>query len=294
MKQISLRAMAKINLSLDVTGEREDGYHDLRMVMQSVRLCDQVTIRATQTPGIRIRTNLHFLPDDKRNLAARAAQLLMDECGVRQGVFINLEKHIPVAAGLAGGSSDAAAVLVGMNILFGLGKTGKELRDLGVRLGADVPFCIMRGTALAEGIGEVLTPLPGLPDCRILIAKPDIHVSTKEVFGALKLTEQTVHPDTDAQAAAVREGDLQRISSLCGNVLETVTAARYPAVDAIRHSMLEDGALTAVMSGSGPSVFGIFDSRKAAEKALISLQKGKEAGFVCLTRPYNRKEEGNR
>lgn len=289
MRKINLRAMAKINLSLDVTGTRPDGYHDLRMVMQSIRLADQISVSPIRAPGVRMKTNLHFLPADGSNLAARAAQLVMDECGVSGGVFIDLEKHIPVAAGLAGGSSDAAAVLVAMNILFDLGLSDEELRKLGVRLGADVPFCLMRGTALAEGIGEILTPLPPMPDCHILIAKPDIHVSTKTVFGALKLTDDIAHPDTDAQVAAVREGDLKKISSLCGNVLATVTETEYPVISTLRQVMMRHGALTAMMSGSGPTVFGIFEDEKKAEAAKDELRRGRDAAFVSLTRPYLRK-----
>lgn len=286
MRRINLRAMAKINLSLDVVGTRPDGYHDLRMVMQSVRLCDQVSVSPTRAPGVRMKTNLHYLPTDHTNLAVRAADLIMEECGIQDGVFISLEKHIPVAAGLAGGSSDAAAVLVAMNILFDLKLSQEKLRELGLRLGADVPFCVMRGTALAEGVGEILTPLTPMPDCRILIAKPDIHVSTKAVFTAFHMSGNIVHPDTDAQVQAVRDGDLRKISSLCGNVLETVTAVRYPVIGRIRQTMMQNGALASVMSGSGPSVFGIFDDEERAEEARRVLTQENYAGFVCLTRPF--------
>lgn len=291
MRRISLRAMAKINLSLDVVGERPDGYHDLRMIMQSVRLCDQVSVSPTRAPGVRMKTNLPYLPVDRGNLAVRASQLMIEEYGISSGVFITLDKHIPVAAGLAGGSSDAAAVLVAMNLLFDLRLGEEKLRELGLRLGADVPFCIMRGTALAEGVGEVLTPLPSLPACRVLIAKPDIHVSTKEVFGQLRMTENIVHPDTDAQTEAVRRGDLGGICSLCGNVLETVTASRYPVIGAIKETMTRNGALVSMMSGSGPSVFGIFDDDLKAEKAEKALREWKDASFVCLTKPYSRREQ---
>lgn len=238
-----------------------------------------------------MKTNLHFLPVDQTNLAVRAADLMIREYGIESGVFIDLEKHIPVAAGLAGGSSDAAAILVAMNLLFDLKLPEEKLRKLGVKLGADVPFCIMRGTAVAEGIGEVLTPLPPLPECRILIAKPDIHVSTREVFGQLHMTENIVHPDTDAQAQAVRRGDLAGISSLCGNVLESVTAVKYPVIDTIKQSMKDHGALVSMMSGSGPSVFGIFDDDRRAEEAEKVLTEGQDASFVCLTRPYSRQEQ---
>lgn len=293
MRRINLRAMAKINLSLDVVGTRPDGYHDLRMVMQSVRLCDLVTVCPTRAPGVRMKTNLHYLPADQTNLAARAADLVMEEYGIRDGVFIDLEKRIPVAAGLAGGSSDAAAVLVAMNILFDLKLPEEKLRELGLRLGADVPFCLMRGTALAEGVGEVLTPLPPIPECRILIAKPDLHVSTKAVFTELQMNDSIMHPDTDAQVQAVREGDLGRICSLCGNVLETVTAVKYPVIGRIKETMMRGGALVSMMSGSGPSVFGIFEDQEQAEQAKAALVKEHDASFVCLTRPYGRQETGN-
>lgn len=286
MRRISLRAMAKINLSLDVTGTRPDGYHDLRMVMQSVRLSDRISVSPTRAPGVRLKTNLRYLPSDQTNLAARAAGLVMEECGIRDGVFIDLEKHIPVAAGLAGGSSDAAAVLVAMNLLFHLKLSDDDLRRLGVRLGADVPFCLLRGTALAEGIGEVLTPLPPLPDCRILIAKPDLHVSTKAVFSALQMTDRIAHPDTDGQVQAVRGGDLRKVCGFCGNVLETVTEVRYPVISRIKKIMAQYGALVSMMSGSGPSVFGIFDDERKAENARDALSAGRDASFVALTWPY--------
>lgn len=291
MKSINLRAMAKINLSLDVVGERPDGYHDLRMVMQSVRLCDQISVSPTRAPGVRMKSNLTFLPSDGSNLAVKAAELIMKEYGISSGVFIDLEKHIPVAAGLAGGSSDAAAVLVAMDLLFDLGLSEERLRELGVKLGADVPFCIMRGTALAEGIGEVLTPLPALPGCSILLAKPDIHVSTKAVFDALKLSEQTAHPDTDGQVQAVKARDLKGAARLCGNVLESVTEVKYPVIAAIKQTMKDHGALAAMMSGSGPTVFGIFEEKSMAEEALGALQESGDASFACITRPYNRREE---
>lgn len=286
MQQIKLRAMAKINLGLDVAGTRPDGYHDLRMVMQSVRLCDRLAVTRTEAQGIRMKTNLGFLPTDDSNLAAKAARLMIEAGGITQGVFIELEKHIPVAAGLAGGSSDAAAVLVGMNLLFHLGYSQKKLREIGVTIGADVPFCVMRGTALAEGIGEVLTPLPPVPECSILIARPDLHVSTKYVFTHLKMDEKIIHPDIDSQVQAVREGDLQKICSLCGNVLETVTETEYPVIGRIKKTMRENGALAAMMSGSGPAVFGIFDSERAARSACGVLRGGGDARRVYLTKPF--------
>ena len=286
MKQIHLKAMAKINLGLDVVGERPDGYHDLRMIMQTVRLYDRVKLSMTRSEGVRVKTNLGFLPTDRCNHAYMAAQMLIDEFGIQEGVFIDLQKHIPVAAGLAGGSSDAAAVLVGMNLLFGLGLSEKELRLRGVRIGADVPYCILRGTALAEGIGDVLTPLPAIPECWILIAKPDVRVSTKYVYTHLKLDESTAHPDIDGQIDAIRRGDLKEMCSLCGNVLESVTEPAYPKISELKKTMTEGGALVSMMSGSGPSVFGIFDEEEKAQAVYDQLRGRADGMQVFLTSPF--------
>ena len=207
MKEIRLKALAKINLGLDVVRKREDGYHEVRMIMQTVKLYDQIEIHRTDRPGIRVKTNLQYLPVNENNLVYQAAQLLMEEFKIKKGVSIRLRKVIPVAAGMAGGSSDAAAVLVGMNRMFDLGLSRQELMERGVRIGADVPYCVMRGTALAEGIGEKLTQLAPMPKCYVLIAKPGIHVSTKFVYTNLKANELKEHPDIDGQAAAIKDGD---------------------------------------------------------------------------------------
>ena len=286
MRQINLKAMAKINLGLDVVRRREDGYHDLRMIMQTVRLFDRIRLSETRTGGVRLKTNLGYIPTDSSNLACRAAQMLIDEFGIEEGVFIDLQKHIPVAAGLAGGSSDAAAVLVGMNILFRLGLSQEDLRRRGVKIGADVPYCIMRGTALAEGIGDVLTPLPRIPDCSILVAKPDERVSTKYVYTHLQLDDLTEHPAIDAQAEAIRAGDLKGLCACCGNVLETVTETAYPKITLLKDRMKEGGALTAMMSGSGPSVFGIFDSEEKAQAVYEQLRAQTDGTQVYLTKPF--------
>lgn len=190
MKEIRMKALAKINLGLDVVKKREDGYHEVRMIMQTVKLYDQIDIHKMDKPGIRLKTNLQYLPVDENNLAYRAARLLIEEFGIPKGVSIRLRKVIPIAAGMAGGSSDAAAVLVGLNRIFQLGLTKQELMERSVKLGADVPYCILRGTALAEGIGEKLTRLPAMPKCHVLIAKPGIHVSTKMVYTNLRADER--------------------------------------------------------------------------------------------------------
>ena len=208
MKKLKLKAMAKINLGLDVVRKREDGYHEVRMIMQTIRMYDQIQLTMTDVPGIQVKTNLFYLPVNEDNLVYRAAKLLMDEFQITKGVAIDLHKFIPVAAGMAGGSSDAAAVLVGMNKMFRLGLSREELVKRGVTLGADIPYCIMRGTALAEGIGEKLTRLAPTPACHVLIAKPGIHVSTKFVYTNLKAGELKVHPDIDGQIQALEKRDL--------------------------------------------------------------------------------------
>ena len=283
IKEIRQKAMAKINLGLDVLRKREDGYHDLRMIMQTVSVYDRIYIKRTAAPGIRIRTNVGFLPVNENNLMYKAADLLMKQFDIRQGVFMELEKHIPVAAGLAGGSSDAAAVLTGMNRMFELGLTQKELMDLGVTIGADVPYCILQGTALAEGIGEKLTPLPAPPPCTVLLAKPGIHVSTRFVYGNLKADQIERHPDIDGQIEALRMGNLQMLAELMGNVLEQVTVGEYPLITKIREQMLEGGALGARMSGSGPTVFGLFDDKKKADRVYRALRSDPCIKQVFLT-----------
>ena len=271
MKEISVKALAKINLGLDVVRRREDGYHEVKMVMQTIHLFDRLEMKKT-AGGITMTTNLSFLPTNENNLVYKAAKLLMDEFQVKGGVDIHLEKFIPVAAGMAGGSSDAAAALVGINRLFKLGLSQKELMDRAVNIGADVPYCVMRGTALAEGIGEKLTSLPGVPMCYVLIGKPGINVSTKFVYGNLHLDEVTEHPDIDGMVEAIRNHDLYGITDRMGNVLESVTCPAYPVIDEIKAQMMKNGAVNAMMSGSGPTVFGIFDDPDKAEFARAQLK----------------------
>ena len=270
---LKLKALAKINLGLDVLGTRENGYHDVRMVMQTIYLYDNVTLQKTEEPGIQLTTNLFFLPVDEKNIAYKAAKILMDEFQIPGGVKIDLDKHIPVAAGMAGGSSNAAAVLVGMNRLFHLGLSEQELMDRGVQLGADVPYCVMRGTVLAEGIGEILTPLAPLPKCYILVAKPNISVSTKTVYEKLDAHEIEDHPDINGVIAGLHVGDLKKIADSMGNVLERVTIEDYPIIEDIKTAMKEAGALNAMMSGSGPTVFGIFEEKRIAKQAQQKIRK---------------------
>lgn len=277
MDEISLKALAKINLGLDVLGKREDGYHDVRMIMQSIHLYDRVEMKKTKSPAIRVETNLYYLPVNEDNLVYRAAKLMKDTFKIKEGVRIVLQKFIPVAAGLAGGSSDAAAVLVGMNRMFQLGLKQDRLMELGLQLGADVPFCIMRGTALAEGIGEKLTSLPPMPKCPVLIAKPGISVSTKFVYENLRFNEYTKHPDIDLIAESIRKKRLKDVAANMGNILETVTVQKYPVIDEIKTLMKENGALNAMMSGSGPTVFGLFQGEKDVRRAYDAL---KQSGLV--------------
>ena len=284
MRELKLKAKAKINLGLDVVRKREDGYHEVRMIMQMINLYDKITLRKKTEPGITVTANLSYLPVNEDNLVYRAAKLLMDEFQVDGGLEIELQKYIPVAAGMAGGSTDAAAVMVGVNRIFQLGLNKKQLMERGVKIGADVPFCIMRGTALAEGIGEELTPLPAIPHCSLVIAKPKIHVSTKFVYGNLKVGELTEHPDIDGQVQALRENNLEQLVTRMGNVLETVTIPAYPVIDEIKHTMMKYGAMGAMMSGSGPTVFGIFEKEDKAQEVCRLLKKEKAAKQVYLVR----------
>ena len=286
MKEISVKALAKINLGLDVVRRREDGYHEVKMVMQTIHLFDRLEMKKT-AGGITMTTNLSFLPTNENNLVYKAAKLLMDEFQIRDGIDVKLHKYIPVAAGMAGGSTDAAAVLYGMNRMFELGLSKEELMQRGVKIGADVPYCIMRGTALAEGIGEQLTALPPMVKCPILIAKPQISVSTKFVYENLKLDENTVHPDIDRLVEDIRRKDLAAITSDMGNVLETVTIPNYPVIAEIKEHMMEHGAAGAMMSGSGPTVFGLFDDKEKAVAAYEAMQAFGLAKQVYLTSIYN-------
>lgn len=294
MDTIRLKARAKINLGLDVVRRREDGYHEVKMVMQMLRLYDQIDIEKTQESGIFVRSNLSFLPTDERNIAYKASKVMIDQFGLEQGVIIRIEKHIPVAAGMAGGSTDCAAVLYGMNKLFGLRLNQKKLRELGVKLGADVPYCLMRQTALSEGIGEILTPISPLQDCPILIAKPSVSVSTRHVYEHLKLDEQTMHPDIDGIVTALADGDLYGVTDRMANVLETVTVPEHPVIDEIKKQMMASGAVNALMSGSGPTVFGIFDDEEKAKKACEDMKASGLARQIYLTRPFNQKIKDTR
>lgn len=287
MNVIHIKALAKINLGLDVTGTREDGYHLVRMIMQTIDLFDWVTIRKSRHEGISLSTNLNFLPTDEHNIAYQAALLLKEDFPQIGGVELRIHKCIPVAAGMAGGSTNAAAVLFGMNKLYHLGLTMKELMAYGLRLGADVPYCLLRGTALAEGIGEELTRLDPMPDCHILIAKPPVSVSTKLVYQALDGGEEPVHPPIDKQIEDLENQDLNALAMHMGNVLECVTVPLHPEIARIKKIMMDQGAIGAMMSGSGPTVFGIFTEAARAYEAKERLRAGGLARQVYVTKPYN-------
>ena len=278
-----LRALAKINLGLDILRKREDGYHEVRMIMQTIQMYDVLEIRRVKKPGISLSVNYPYIPNDERNLVYKAAKLLMDEFQVKSGVDIRLEKFIPVAAGMAGGSSDAAAALVGINRLFKLGLSEKDLMDRAVNIGADVPYCVMRGTALAEGIGEKLTRITPVPDCFVLIGKPGINVSTKAAYESLQLDKITTHPDIDGMIKDIECGNLLAMTEKMGNVFEPGIIGKYPVIGEIKELMEAHGALKAMMSGSGPTVFGIFDDRKKMEVAAAALRESRLAKTVFAT-----------
>ncbi len=281
---LTLNAYAKINLGLDVVGTRGDGYHRVKMVMQSVDLHDCVTLLRETEPGIRLSCDVSALPTDQSNLAYRAAALLRDEFNIPGGVAISLEKKIPLSAGLGGGSADGAAVLTGMNEMFGLGLTKEQLRTRALALGADVPFCLMGGTALAEGIGEILTRLPDVPPCLVLLAKPPFSLSTRSVYQQLKLDENTCHPDIDRLIEAVRGGDIRGMSICMGNVLENVAAEKHPEIKDLEKLILSDGADCAMMSGSGPTVFGFFDNLSQARQAAEDCGRYSPDSQIFITR----------
>ena len=287
MDSIKLRARAKINLGLDVIGLRDDGYHEVRMIMQTVGLYDRIIIEKTKSPGIAITSNLPYIPLNENNLMYKTADMLISEFGIKEGVSMDLNKFIPVAAGMAGGSSDAASVLYGMNKIFDLGLSMRELMERGVRIGADVPYCIMRGTALAEGIGEKLTRLAPMPECSVIVAKPAINVSTKLVYESLDMNGVESHPDIDAVIDGLESKNLHKIADNMGNVLEKVTIPMHPVIDAIKKDMCSHGAINSMMSGSGPTVFGLFDDKKAAKSCLDYLRNKSEARQIYITDIFN-------
>jgi 4-diphosphocytidyl-2-C-methyl-D-erythritol kinase len=318
---IKKRAYAKVNLALDVLGRRENGYHDVKMVMQNLDIYDELEFELCDTQegsySIIIKTDNPDIPTDERNLIYKAARLLLEEYGIQKKLTVRLEKNIPVEAGMAGGSTDAAATLHAVNELAGLGLSTKQLMDHGVRLGADVPFCVLGKTALSEGIGEILTEIPALPGCFVAVAKPAVGVSTKLVYteldnvmakaamadetagvageSAVKNVSAVVHPNVDVMVAALKEGVgvdeskrceiVRRVAGLMGNVLESVTIPMHPEIAEIKCIMLENGAINAMMSGSGPTVYGIYEDEKSAETAVAQIRAAGLAAQTFVTKP---------
>ena len=280
--KFQMKAHAKINLGLDVVGKLPNGYHEVRMVMQTVGIYDELTFSRTEC-GIMVTTDSEELPIEEDNLIYKAANLMKDKYDIREGIHIHLQKNIPIAAGMAGGSADAAAAMKGISRMFGLDTSLLDLMELGASIGADVPYCVIGGTALAEGIGEKLTPLEPAPECFVLVAKPDINVSTRYVYERLNVAAIEKHPDIDGMVAAIGKGSLQGILDRMENVLESVTVQEYPVVDALKQRMKELGAVNSLMSGSGPTVFGIFLEKRLAEAALDRLAQEQLAKQIFVT-----------
>ena len=274
MDKLDYRARAKINLGLDVCRRLENGYHEVKMILQSVNIYDELTFQKRTTPDVVLSVqSKDYLGDLNSNLIVRAANLMKQQYNISDGIGIKLKKNIPVAAGMAGGSTDAAATMIAMNELFELGLSTEQLMKDSVSLGADIPFCIMGGTALAEGIGDKLTPLPAPPQAILLVVKPPIMVSTKWVYETLRVQELTSRPDIDGMAEALRQGDLKGITNRMANVMGTVTEKKYPIITDIKKMMIGTGAMNAVMSGSGPSIFGVFLNKDAARAAAVYIDQ---------------------
>ncbi|MBQ4219125.1 MAG: 4-(cytidine 5'-diphospho)-2-C-methyl-D-erythritol kinase [Butyrivibrio sp.] len=285
--KIERKAYAKINLGLDVTGVREDGYHIVKMIMQNVDLYDTLTFEDNDSGEIVLTASTDKIETDERNLICKVARQLKDKFNVKQGVTMHLVKRIPVAAGMAGGSTDGAAAYLALNELWGLNLSKKELCELAVSLGADIPYCIIGGTALAEGIGEELTAISDMPTCHLVIAKPAIDVSTGWVYKELDSREGIKHPDIDGIKAAIEEGNLNKMCALIGNVLEEVTASKYKEVGQLEEILRKEGAVGAFMTGSGPTVFGVFDKKDAAEAGYRAVVESKLAPETFLSAPIN-------
>lgn len=277
-----LKSYAKINLTLDVTGKRDNGYHDVKMIMQTVNLFDLIIVDRRKQ-GISLKSNLPYIPTDEKNIAYKAALLFFEKSGIDGGASILIHKNIPVAAGLAGGSGNGGGVLCALNALYDFPFTEKEILDMSVTLGADVPYTIMCGTCLSEGIGEILTPLPDAPKMTVLLVKPPINISTPEVYKEFDEADEISHPDTDKMISAIENGDVKEISKSLSNVLEAVTVKNHPVISGIKQKMIKNGAIGALMSGSGPTVFGIFEDEKLAKKSADSFYKQYKEVYLCKT-----------
>lgn len=267
-----LRAHGKINLSLDIVGKREDGYHLLKMVMQSIELHDEIELYE-RADGISLSCDKEYVPTDQRNIAYKAAELLLRDAKEKRGVHIHIKKNIPVAAGLAGGSTDAAAVLKGLNAFYELGYSEEALMSLGLSLGADVPFCLKGGTCLCEGIGEVVTPLPSFQNKTLVLVKPPFGVSTKDAYGAFSLEKINRHVETGKLISAMQQEDLHGVHYYVRNLLENVVLQKHPVVKSIKQQVAKSGAQVTLMSGSGPTVYGIYEEEAVARKAVEALRR---------------------
>lgn len=292
MKLLNYKARAKVNLALDVCRRLENGYHEIKTVMQTVDIYDELEFKMRSAPDIILSVDSKdYLGDLENNLIFRAAKLMKEQYSIRKGIEIYLKKHIPVAAGMAGGSTDAAATMLAMNEMFALGLDREKLMEQAVRLGADIPFCILGGTALAQGIGERLKPLPAPPQTALLVIKPAIMVSTKWVYEHIRVNELEKHPDIDGMVEALEQGNLKGITDRMENVMETVTQNKYPIIKEIKELMLENNAMNAIMSGSGPSIFGVFVDAGQASAAAVHIKealRGKKVeAMVKVTEFYN-------
>lgn len=282
MDRITLNAYGKVNIGLDVTGRRDDGYHLVKMIMQSVDICDEVTVKR-EPEGISLTCDDPEVPAGPSNLAWKAAAMVMEAAGLKGGVSIDIKKNIPMAAGMAGGSTDAAAVIRGMNKVFELGMTLAEMDSLAVKIGADVAFCLRRGTYLAEGIGEVLTKTADIPDCHLVIVNPGISISTPYVYKKLDGIASLEHPDIEKLLQAISSGSVEQMAASMGNILELVTETENPVITDIKKDLESAGAIKAIMTGSGPTVFGIFDdTRKAGDACRLISQKGYGRTFTAM------------
>ena len=281
------KAPAKINLAIDVLRKRDDGFHDVKMIMQSIDLYDVLTVEPVKNGKISVTMNTDAISNEKSNIVYKTAELLKRKHSIKQGAKIHIEKNIPLSAGLAGGSADAAATIKLLNRIWGLKMNKAEMKELGKQIGSDVPFCIEGGTALAQGLGEKLTYLKTMPECFVLLAKPGVDISTKEVYEGINLDEIKERPDIEGMLENIKEGNLQGIASRLCNVLENVTIKKCSDIPIIKESLIEDGALGSVMSGRGPTVFGIFDDQDKAYYAYDNIKSKADDIFLVKALPHN-------